>query len=71
VLVKLLRHVPLDREKSKYGISKLDGKYFISWIKPLVLREPQDGLDPIFRVKEQSATLFVTDTGKERTFLSF
>jgi hypothetical protein len=60
VLVKLLRHVPMDREKSIYSQCMIGAREFISGIEPLVLLEPQDGLDPLFRVKERSETLFVT-----------
>jgi hypothetical protein len=64
VLVKLLQHVPMDREKSIYSQSMIGGRELISGIEPLVLLEPQDGLDPIFRVKERSATLFATEEAR-------
>jgi hypothetical protein len=64
VLVKLLRHVPLDREKSIYSQCMIGEREFISGIKPLVLLEPEDGLDPIFRVKERPATRFVTEEAR-------
>jgi hypothetical protein len=66
VLVKLLRHVPMDREKSIYRQSMYEGKEFISWIEPLELLEPEDGLDPIFRVKEIPESLFVTKEAREQ-----
>jgi hypothetical protein len=61
VLVKLLRHVPMDREKSIYRQKIFEGKESISGISKLELIEPEDGLDPIFRVKETSSSLFVTE----------
>jgi hypothetical protein len=66
VLVKLLRHVPLDREKSIYRQCMIGAREFISGIKPLVLLEPEDGLDPIFRVKERPETLFATEEAREQ-----
>jgi hypothetical protein len=66
VLVKLLRHGPLDREKSIYSQKMIGGEEFISGIEPLVLLEPQDGLDPLFRVKERPATLFATEEAREQ-----
>jgi hypothetical protein len=64
VLVKLLRHVPMDREKSIYRQCMIGGGEFISGIKKLELIEPEDGLDPIFRVKEISSSLFVTEEAR-------
>jgi hypothetical protein len=66
VWVKLLRNVPLDREKSIYHQKMREGKEFISRIKKLVLIEPEDGLDPIFRVKERPSALFITKEAREQ-----
>jgi hypothetical protein len=66
VLVKLLRHVLMDREKSIYRQKIIEGEEFISGISKLELIEPEDGLDPIFRVKERPATLLATEEAKEQ-----
>jgi hypothetical protein len=41
----------------------IEGEEFISGIEPLELLEPEDGLDPIFRVKKRPETLLATEKG--------
>jgi hypothetical protein len=57
----------LDQDKSIYSRETAmddSGRTFICDIKKLVLKEPEDGFPPMFRVKWKSVSLFVSTEAK-------
>ncbi|GHU77145.1 hypothetical protein FACS189461_5400 [Spirochaetia bacterium] len=65
VFIKLLRHFSMDKDNSVFTLEPFMGKELFTGIKKLEVLEPEDGLDPLFRIKEKCINLFITDDARQ------